>query len=299
MEDTTHTSSTLSSRNKYGHSHRHISTQRWIQRCFVLLVGWTIIYCMFCMYMLGTEEEINEQLSDEVSREKRNSNSNSLEGFFLTHSTPYHTIFSTGCSPGQDWQSYVFFYHAMQSGQEGHTTRIASGCNDAQQTNLKEKFHKEIASMRQSGYHHLHQTPDFSNVPKNGTKPYAYFNKPFGVRHWMENALGYPENHQLHDNSIIILMDPDQVMMRPFTNDFTNSLEKWRSEKKRKLKVEHGSPFAQQYGYALQWLENVDIEYVFQDENNFPTPVSNLSREEASTYYYGMGPVSEPNLLAI
>jgi hypothetical protein len=156
-------------------------------------------------------------------------------------------------------------------------------------------FQKEIKSMR-PGTHHLHQTPDFSNIPKKEKKKFKYFNKPYGVRHWMEHALGYPENHKLHDDSIIILMDPDQIMLRPFTNDFTNSSEKWRSIKKRKLKVEHGSPFAQQYGYGMQWLHQVKLEYVFQGDN-FPTPISNLTSGDAQSYYSAMGPVSEIVLL--
>ena len=216
---------------------------------------------------------------------------NSVDGFFGTHSTPYHTIFSTGCSIFQDWQSYVFFYHAVRSGQEGHVTRIASGCNGEDQIKLQEMFDKEISSMR-PGIHHLHQTPDYSRVPKKEYSRYKYFNKPFGVRHWMEHALGYPGNHELHDDSIIILMDPDQVMMRPFTNDFTNSSEIWKYEKTRKLKVEHGSPFAQQYGYAMQSFDRVNVSNIFQG-NDFPTPISNMSRKELREYYFAMGPVSK------
>lgn len=218
------------------------------------------------------------------------------EGYFLTHSTQYHTIFSTACSVFQDWQSYVFFYNVVRSGQEGHITRIASGCKDEDAVKLQEMFAKEITSMRPDPNHHLHLTPDFSRIPKENKKPFKYFNKPFGVRHWMEHALGYPENHELHDDSIIILMDPDQIMLRPFTNDFTNSSEKWRSIKKRKLKVEHGSAFAQQYGYGMQWLDKVKLENIFQG-NNFPTPVSNMTegpaRRDAMHYYVSMGPVSK------
>ncbi len=212
---------------------------------------------------------------------------NSTEGYFLTHATPYHTIFSTGCSIFQDWQSYVFFYHVMRSEQEGHVTRIASGCNVAERQQLQKMFNKEISVMRPE-IHHLHQTPDFSLVPKKDPKKFKYFNKPFGVRHWMEHALGYPDNHKLHDDSIIILMDPDQIVLRPFTNDFTNSSEVWRSPKKAKLKVEHGSPFAQQYGYGLQWWYKVNATYVFQG----PSPVSEMTKKGIMDYYSAMGPVS-------
>lgn len=223
--------------------------------------------------------------------------------FFLNNSSPYHTIFSTGCSIFQDWQSYVFFYHIFRSGQEGHVTRIVSGCDDKDTKDITKIFKDEIEPMRRNNddathinnnnnhHHHLHLTPDFSRVPKKSKGAFKYFNKPFGVRHWMEHALGYPDNHKLHDDSIIILMDPDQIMLRPFTNDFTNSSEKWKLNFPRyKTKVGHGSPFAQQYGYGLQWLDKVNPENVFRDSGRLPTPVSNLTRKEAFDYYMAMGP---------
>jgi hypothetical protein len=212
--------------------------------------------------------------------------------FFLTHSSPYHVIFSSGCSTFQDWQSYVFFYHVMQSGQEGHVTRIASGCKAGQEAHdIRQIFENEIEVMAPPGRHRLHLTPDYSRVGSNGTKetphrPFKYYNKPFGVRHWMKHALGYPENHELHDDSIVILLDPDQILMRPFTNDFTASTETWRLETGYKLKVEHGSPFSQQYGYGLQWLNHIDIEYVFDGKR---TPVANLTKSDAFSYYMAMG----------
>jgi hypothetical protein len=102
----------------------------------------------------------------------------------------------------------------------------------------------------------------------------------------MQNALGYPDKHLEHDESIIILMDPDQILLRPFTNDFTNSSEKWRLEEGYKLKVEHGSPFSQQYGYGLQWKRKINPQNVFQGNS----PVANMTDHEAYSYYMGMGP---------
>lgn len=236
------------------------------------------------------KEKKNANVSVASDTNSRNEKSDNKESFFHTHSTPYHTIFSTGCSIFQDWQSYVFFYHVFRSGQEGHITRIASGCDVEDEMKIKELFAKEIESMSPDRHHHLHLTPDFSRVPKMHPKPFKYFNKPYGVRHWMEHALGYPDNHELHDDSIIILMDPDQIMLRPFTNDFTNSSEKWKLKEPRyKLKVEHGSPFSQQYGYGLQWMTKVNPETVFRD-GKLPTPVSNMTRKEGYDYFTGMGP---------
>lgn len=210
--------------------------------------------------------------------------------FFHTHNSPYHVVFSSGCSTFQDWQSYVFFYHVMHSGQEGHVSRIASGCAGQEEQDLRRIFADEIESMA-PGRHHLHLTPDFSEVSSNRSKaknqrPFKYYNKPFGMRHWMQHALGYPENHALHDDSIIILLDPDQIMLRPFTNDFSSSSEVWKLKEGYKLKVEHGSPFSQQYGYGVQWLSKVDPKYVFDGQT---TPVANMTRKEAMDYYMAMG----------
>lgn len=102
----------------------------------------------------------------------------------------------------------------------------------------------------------------------------------------MENALGYPDS-RAHDNTIIILLDPDQILLRPFTNDFTHSSERWRLKDDRvQLKVEHGSPFSQQYGYGIQWKRKVTPTKVFQGE----TPISNMTDKEAMDFYSGMGP---------
>lgn len=198
----------------------------------------------------------------------------------------YHTVFSTGCSLYQDWQSYIFFYSALQSGQEGHITRIASGCEGKNKSELEFIFQNEIAPMDPERLH-LHQTPEYGYIHKRKI-PFKYFNKPYGLRHWFENVLGYPENHAEHDDSIIILMDPDQILLRPFTDDFTNSSEVWRlpEEGRHKLKVEHGSPFSQNYGYDIEWLWVANKRKVFRRRR---TPISKMSDEELMDYYKGMG----------
>jgi hypothetical protein len=100
----------------------------------------------------------------------------------------------------------------------------------------------------------------------------------------MQNALEYPDKYLEHGKSIIILMDPDQILLRPFTNDFTNSSEKWRLAEGYKLKVEHGSPLSRQYGYGLQWKRRINPQNVFQGNS----PVANTTDKEAYTYYMGI-----------
>jgi hypothetical protein len=196
----------------------------------------------------------------------------------------HHVIFSTGCTTFQDWQSYMFFFHAMKAGQPGHVTRIASGCKPEEAEELK-RLHKERIEIMSDKFH-LHLTPDYMTV-KPGFK-YKFFNKPYGVRHWMENKLGYPDK-MVHDDAIVILMDPDQILLRPLTNNFTDSAVDWKPTKakaKPKLLVEHGAPFGQLYGYAAQWKNNVNTTHVAGPNS----PIESVTMDEARDYY----PVGPP-----
>jgi hypothetical protein len=82
-------------------------------------------------------------------------------------------------------------------------------------------------------------------------------------------------------------MDPDQILLRPFTGDFTHEIEHWKNKEDYKLKVEHGAPFSQAYGYGIQWLRKTNSTQVFNGE---PTPVANMTHKEAADYYFAMGP---------
>jgi hypothetical protein len=194
----------------------------------------------------------------------------------------YHVVFSTGCNTFQDWQSYVLFHNFLQSGQEGKLTRIASGCKDQDAEDIQSFFNEKIAVMAPDRFS-LHLTPDFSRVKPRVN--FKYFNKPFGMQHWLTNALGYPDNHELHEDTIIILLDPDQLILRPFTHDFTNSTDYFKIPGGYKHKVEHGAPFAQQYGFGLQWKTEVKMDHIAPN-----SPVVTMNREVAWKYYFAMGP---------
>lgn len=199
----------------------------------------------------------------------------------------YHLVFSTGCSPFQDWQSYVFFFHVLQSGQEGNVTRIAS-CGDPDDAKELRKLHeKEIRPMSDRFF--LHITPEYSRSVVPG-KNYKYYNKPFGMLDFLENVLKYSseEESSVHDDTIIMLLDPDQMIVRPFTNDFSQSIEVWKPSKHnipKRTKVEHGSPFAQQYGFGIQWKTKVNVTYVA----NGPSRIENMTIDEARGHYV-LGP---------
>jgi hypothetical protein len=193
----------------------------------------------------------------------------------------YHIVFSTGCSLYQDWQSYVFFFQAMITQQPGIVTRIVSGCNDEDEAALRKIFADQILPMAPDRFK-IHFTPDYSKI-KDTTQPFVYFNKPFGMRHWMQNALGFPDNPE-NEDAIVILMDPDQLILRPFTNNnFTNT--EWQFIKKGDIprsRVEHGKPMGQLYGFGLQWKQKINMTLVSPSEKS---PVDQMGFSEAQAGY--------------
>jgi hypothetical protein len=105
-----------------------------------------------------------QQTTAEKSEPKEESPSLTDELHLLPRPS-YHVIFSTGCSPQQNWISYVFFYHALAVHQPGNVTRIASGCT-AQQVLELHHFHERYIQ-RMSENFLLHFTPDYSNKRMN------------------------------------------------------------------------------------------------------------------------------------
>lgn len=204
----------------------------------------------------------------------------------------YHVIFSTGCSPKQNFQAYVFFFHAMKSQQPGTVWRIAACGSDQEKTALEAHFKEFIEPM--SPNFKLHITPDYSGVKPGHS--FHYFNKPFSTHHWMENALGYNPQHRnvgdnKHDDAIIILCDPDQIIMRPFTNNkFNQEDESWIPRTSHPIldAVTHGKPMAAMYGYGDQWATKTNItRYVPKEE--LPSLVQTMSRAEKDENY-AVGP---------
>lgn len=125
----------------------------------------------------------------------------------------YHVVFSTSCSYQHDWQSYLFFFHAMMHGQPGDVTRIVSGCDEEQEQIMREQHQKQFSIMNPNFL--IHFTPEFGKqlegVSFQQTK---YWNKPFGLKHWLEHRFGYRYEGDIstkHDDDIVILVDPDML----------------------------------------------------------------------------------------
>jgi len=196
--------------------------------------------------------------------------------------TRYHIVFSTDCSPYQHWQSYLVFFSAMKLRQPGHVTRIASGCEDDDAALMNDWFHEHIQGM--STRFHLHLTPRFSGVKDENGKimgDYKFFNKPFGLKHWMEHA-EHMSMSQIDD--IVILIDPDMLLLRPLTGDFSDDREVVFGPKRLDhilgRKVEHGLPFAQTYGFGAQW-QGLDLERIAGKD----TPAKQYDQSEGRIYF--------------
>jgi peptidyl serine alpha-galactosyltransferase len=215
-----------------------------------------------------------------------------------TSSPPkFHFVFSTGCSIFQDWQSYVFFYHVLASGQENaHVTRIASGCNDDEAKILQQQHATEIQNTMSKNFF-LHLTPDYSKLVPGDS--YKFFNKPFGLRHWMEHVLGFPHhpNNNNNDDTVIVIFDPDQFLIRPFVQDFSNEPELWTKRLRTNTttgaessrKVERGKPMGARYAYGGSWIHQINITEILNHSISAPSPVRTWTADYVDDYF-SVGP---------
>jgi hypothetical protein len=210
----------------------------------------------------------------------------------------YHLIFSTDCSAFQHWQSYLLFHSAYKVNQPGTITRIASGCSEEDGEEAM-KWHKEHVTNVFGERFILFLTPHFSGVKDKDGKTigdYKFFNKPFGLKHWLENGIGFQSDGKTmkNEDDIVILIDPDMIMLRPITGDFSNDRDVVigsRHKKDRKFKVEHGSPFAQKYGLGAQW-RTFNLKEITQDEHS---PAMLVSQQDGGTFY----PVGAPYIATV
>ena len=117
-------------------------------------------------------------------------------------------------------------------------------------------------------------------------QPHTTTRQPFGYLHWMNHALRYPYNHEKYDNVTYILMDPDQILMRPFTNNFTLGNEIWGGPFRDKRIVERGQPFAQEYALGTKFMMGVDMKKI-ATKNDLPSKVSSIKESEVLAYMVG------------
>jgi hypothetical protein len=192
--------------------------------------------------------------------------------------TNFHIVFSTGCSDFQDWQSYAFFYHVLNSNQPGNITRVASGCSAENEVLLRHQFASQIQPMSDRFY--LHVTPDYAHVAND---TYKFFNKPYGLHHWMEYGLKYQENRALYEDTIFIILDPDEIIVRPFSQDYAMERMAWHDEPHSHYSIQKGQPMSQLYGFGSNYASLINASELFGPDN--VGGWTDWSHEEMDLYY--------------
>ena len=254
--------------------------------------------------LLRRNEKTKKQQQQQQEEEEQNNKTQEQQNYYM--------LFSTGCTPFQNYQALAFFYFARKVEQPGTIIRLVSGCTDAQAADLHTIHETRVVPMQLSHQKfEMHVTPDFGS----GTGDQKYWNKPHGILHWMEVALGFEHTvntttntktskaHAL-DDAIIIIVDPDMMLLRPITSNFdtTNYVGRWVSSKNvrhhqaedttpvdyTRDHVRHGHPYAQKYGFGAGWLtslvgeagDNKLIEIVGPQ-----SPALDVSIPDAADYY--------------
>jgi hypothetical protein len=133
----------------------------------------------------------------------------------------------------------------------------------------------------------VHFTPDFSNVSGDD---YKYYNKPFGLQHWLQHGLKYDDNKEKYNDAIFVVLDPDMMLLRPLTYDFTDSniiIHKSIRGEPPIRKVSHGQPWASIYGFGDSPFR-VPLNYVFANATD--SPALSVTGEEQINNYAGGPP---------
>lgn len=231
---------------------------------YVLIVGWIVFLFSFHYLSLQpltnndqtnsqqpTNTAVTEPLSSKTLRINPVPTPNTPKQIALTEPATdddlIHIVFSTDCSFFQDWQTLLVFHSAMIIHQKGKITRIASGCSEDKQ--------KELNSLYATLFpqYSVHFTPDFKTDGKT-KKKYDFYNKPYGLHHWLLNA-----KPSIPEHTVIVLLDPDMILLRPFTLNFANNtlnifMDGYDLNKEHlPKKLGRGYPAAQLYGLGAPW----------------------------------------------
>eukprot|EP00953_Heterococcus_sp_UTEX-ZZ885_P012189 6993-Heterococcus_DN1.PRE.1 len=191
-----------------------------------------------------------------------------------------HIVFSTDCGGYQHWQSMLTSYSAARVGQKGRVTRIASGCTD------KEKEILTAQAKTLPHGHRVHFTPDFSFDEASQTR-YPYYNKPYGLQHFLKYAS--PPIAE----SVIVLTDPDFVMMKPFTPFLDETTQYYKGNSAPAIvppatrpAVTEGFPLGQHYGLGGAWTQYATLADIVGTND---TNALHVTPDDADKYY-AVGP---------
>ena len=266
-----------------------------------ILFGLFFVWLVVCVQFYRNNSEVsvaprtrlnapdNNNINEPTnSNGQSNNNNDSIDnvGNNDNNSFPEHYMtFSTACSPSQNWQSFMFFYYAHKVSQPGHVIRIAWGCSDQQKDDVL-KFHDQAIS-KLSNKFSVHFTPDFAKISGDN---YKYYNKPFGIQHWLRHGLKYDKTNKEMEDAIIMILDPDMILLRPLTYDFTDSnviIHQSKLGPPKIRKVMHGQPWASLYGFGNGPFKQ-DLKYIFA--NHTDSPGLHTSGDEQMNNYAGGPP---------
>jgi len=193
-----------------------------------------------------------------------------------------HIVFSTDCTPYQDWQTLVMFHSAKTVGQRGPITRIASGCNDDEKKVLTELYAKLWPQ------YHVHFTPDFKKDAKSNKK-YDFYNKPYGLKHWLEEA-----HPPVQSGTVIALLDPDMVLLRPITTRMAgqqnNIVSKPVMENEIFARAGRGHAVGQTYGLGAPWTNDNHKKFNRGKICGEGSPCLDVVNEREGWKYFSVGP---------
>ena len=193
-----------------------------------------------------------------------------------------HVVFSTDCNPFQDWQTLLVFHSGQAVGQKGHMTRIASGC--------PEKKKKELVALYKALYpnYYVHFTPDYKKDAKTNKK-YEFYNKPYGVQHWLEHA-----EPKVGSGVIVAVIDPDFVFLRPLTAKVKGNNNNIVSGPVKESDifdyVSKGHPVAQQYGLGAPWVYDNNKEFNRTRICGENSPCVKVPNHRTGSRYWSVGP---------
>lgn len=109
-----------------------------------------------------------------------------------------YTVFSTGCSPSQDWQSQTLVYNHRMRGIDGDLVRLMA-CSDPNYVLPHHSYHK----------YRVVRTPDFDvNFPGD---PYSPRNRPGSLEYWLNGRSN--DTDLPMDDDVLIMVDPDMVLL--------------------------------------------------------------------------------------
>jgi hypothetical protein len=211
-------------------------------------------------------------------------------------------------------QTYAFTFHFWKSGQPGVLSRVVSGCTtEEEEQQIRTRFQNEILDIipNASSKFFLSFTPYFGKVhydqvPANETpQDYHFFNRPYGLKYWMENELGFQPNGDVpfqYKDTVFIVLDPDQWILRPFRSDYTNDStmvwhgrnDAWFLGKEQGFKVRKGLPFGQLYAYFSYWFNDVNAKhqdviaaanFTYPNDPNFVNGLETWTSDDINRYY--------------